>query len=188
MLPVRPSLLPLGFSPIAKRARVARGRVSACCLVVFSKKFLVPVRSHSLCHQPLCLGGGGFHFLCWIGLVSPLMYPPIAKRTKPPNFSCSPINGPLKHPYRQHTGPYSLCLCESLCLMCQCQCLCVRACVCTCLFVRACARMYMCVRVCVHARVHKHTSDLKKLSLRRPSTQIRCSGWYRCRTVRCHRQ
>ena len=26
-------------------------------------------------HQPLCSGGGGFHFLCWLGLVSPLCMP-----------------------------------------------------------------------------------------------------------------
>ena len=40
----------------------------ACCPVSFLKKFLV--HSHSLRHQPLCSGGGGFHFLCWLGLVS----------------------------------------------------------------------------------------------------------------------
>eukprot|EP00622_Pseudochattonella_farcimen_P005424 FR741036.1.p2 GENE.FR741036.1~~FR741036.1.p2 ORF type:complete len:164 (+),score=30.68 FR741036.1:534-1025(+) len=31
--------------------------------------------SHSLRHQPLCSGGGGLHFLCWLGPVSPLCTP-----------------------------------------------------------------------------------------------------------------
>ena len=32
--------------------------------------------SHSLRHQRCCSGGGGLDFLCWLGLVSPLMFSP----------------------------------------------------------------------------------------------------------------
>ena len=35
----------------------------------------MPVRSHSLRRQPLCSGGGDFHFLGWLGLVGPLCTP-----------------------------------------------------------------------------------------------------------------
>ena len=66
-------------------------RVSACCPVSFLKRFLVPVHSHSLRHQPLCSGGGGFHFFCWLGLVSPnVVYTPHARfaQNGPPSRLC----------------------------------------------------------------------------------------------------
>ena len=68
---------------------------------VISKK--LSCSSHSLRHQPLCSGGGGLHFLCWLGLVSPLMYSP----TIPPHWSLTPSDlelGLRSHALRRGTS------------------------------------------------------------------------------------
>ena len=49
--------------------------VTACGFCRFETVQLLP--SHSLRHQRCCSGGGGLHFLCWLGLVSPLMCSPL---------------------------------------------------------------------------------------------------------------
>ena len=99
-----PSVRSLGWvedSIDGSRARkilvTARGLVG----FVISKK--LSCSSHSLRHQPLCSGGGGLHFLCWLGLVSPLMFSP----TIPPHWSLTPSDlelGLRSHALRRGTS------------------------------------------------------------------------------------
>ena len=85
--------IPSGFAGNSRQKRFTSGQSGQlkgplCAIVKLCS-------SHSLRHQPLCSGGGGLHFLCWLGLVSPLMYSPMCYRAPRPS-SLLPPPGPSR--------------------------------------------------------------------------------------------